>query len=753
MKESGFFMDKTYNAKQFEDAMYTLWENSGAFAPKDTPGAKPFTIIMPPPNANDPLHIGHAMFVTIEDILIRYHRMKGDVTLWLPGADHAGIETQFVFEKKLKKEGKSRFDFDRQTLFAMIWKYVQDNAGIAKEQMKTIGASADWSRFTFTLDPKIVELVVDTFKTLHERGYIYRDLRLINYCTRCGTGYSELEAKHEVKKDPLLFITYGPFTIATVRPETKFRDTALAVNPNDKRYKEHIGKKFTIRGLLGPIDMTVIPDPNVDPTFGTGIMKVTPAHDFHDFDLGKTHNLPVTPIIDLQGKMDFSWYLAQKDIPQKYQQRAKRYHGLHVSKARLMMIEDLKTDGLLVKIDENYEHTIATCYRCGGVLEPLPLPQFFLKVQPMTQKVLLALKEKKVKIHGPGYDKILKHWLEHLKDWNISRQIVWGIRIPVWYEVADYESHISVSFIDESKTMHQGTLAQLLQEFSLEQIKNGLQQIHATETVPYVVSVNEPEDGKDYIPETDTFDTWFSSAQWPFVTLKANSLEDFKRFYPTQVMETAYDILIFWVMRMLMLGIEMTGEVPFKEVYLHGLIRDEKGQKMSKSKGNVINPIAVIEKYGADALRMALVMSTAAGKDSNTGEEKIRGMRNFTNKIWNAARYIQMQEKENRKKEEGVYDKEFKKHMRAVVKTVTNHLDALRPGLAAETIYQQFWHWFCDEAIEKSKTGDISLAALREGLETFLKLLHPFVPFVTEAIWQHIRKEKPDLLMTQPWPC
>lgn len=742
-------MESQYNASLTEDRIYTVWEQSNTFSPSKDSSTKPYTIIMPPPNANDPLHIGHAMFITLEDILIRYHRMKGFSTLWLPGADHAGIETQYLFEKKLKKEGKSRFDFDRKTLYTMIWDYVQENAGVAKTQMKKIGASADWSRFTFTLDPKIVSLVKETFKTLHERDMIYRDVKLINYCTRCGTGYSELEVKHEVRKDPMIYIKYGPFTIATVRPETKFRDTAMAVNPTDKRYKDHIGKSFEIQGLLGPITMTVIADPDVDPHFGTGIMKVTPAHDFHDFELGKTHNLPVTPIIDLNGKMDFSWFLSQKDVPEKYQQRAQQYHGLHVSKMRPLMIEHLKEDGLLEKVDEQYEHTISTCYRCGSILEPLPLPQFFLKVEPMTKKVLKAIKDKKVNIYGPGYDKILTHWLKTLKDWNISRQIVWGIQIPAWYSTKEYPSLI-VTFLTKDKQLITDAVSTLLKTYSLDEIIEGIQSVKAPINAKFVVSQTSP--GPEYIQETDTFDTWFSSGQWPFATLKVNQEKDFERFYPTQVMETAYDILIFWVMRMLMMGLEMTGTVPFEKVYLHGLVRDEKGQKMSKSKGNVINPISVIEKYGADALRLALVMSTTAGKDSNTGEEKIRGMRNFTNKLWNASRFIQLkQQEQSQQNQGGPEDKQFQKHVDAVVKTVTKQLDNLQIGLAAETLYQEFWHYFCDEAIEKSKTGSISLPVLTEGLKTFLILLHPFVPFVTEAIWQKI-EQNTSLLITQPWP-
>ena len=795
-------MDKVYNHKNTEDKIYESWEKADVFTPTDDPKTKPFAIIMPPPNANDPLHIGHAMFVTIEDILIRYHRMQGDATLWLPGTDHAGIETQFVFEKKLKKEGKSRFDFDRQTLYKMIWDYVQENSGVAVSQMKKLGASADWSRFKFTLDPKIVEIVLDTFQKLHKENLIYRDYRLVNYCTRCGTGFSELEVLHEVRKDPLLYIKYGEFTIATVRPETKFRDTALAVYPTDVRYKDYVGKSYEIMGLLGPTTMKVIADGEVDPKFGTGIMKVTPAHDFHDYELGKKYDLPITPIIDFKGKMDFSWFLSRTDfatLPTKYQERAKQYHGLHVSKARPLMTQHLKDDGLIVKINENYEHTVTLCYRCKSLLEPLPLAQFFVKVRPLANRALTALENNEVKIHGAGYDKILKHWLTNLKDWNISRQIVWGVRLPVWYEIniknkrsklknTDQKlkmtnHNIEVTFLDKQRIVHGGKIDGLLNNYSLAEIKSGLQELRAPIGAEFVISTTSP--GDDYIQETDTFDTWFSSGQWPIVALasdssskfKVQSLKfkeenpnsDFNRFYPTQVMETAYDILIFWVMRMLMLGLFLTDKVPFQHIYLHGLVRDEKGQKMSKSKGNVINPLDIVEKYGADALRMALVMSTTAGIDSSTGETKIRGMRNFTNKIWNAARFILLnQENSNsesltktvppfrpsgkwQEAKKGSEDEAFYKKLNEVVISVTKQLEDLKVGLAAETVYNEFWHWFCDVVIEKSKTGAISQTAITEGFTKLLKLLHPFVPFVTEDVWSKFNAS--DLLITSDWPA
>lgn len=700
-------MDKQYRPELFEDKIYQMWEKSGAFTPAKK--GKSYCIIMPPPNANDPLHVGHAMFVTVEDIFIRYQRMLGKSVLWLPGTDHAGIETQYVFEKNLKKEGKSRFDFDRETLYKMIWDYVQENSGVAISQMKKLGASADWSRQKFTLDKDIVELVTDTFIKLYQDGLVYKDLKLVNFCTKCGTAFSNLEVRHEEKKASLYYLKYGLFTLATVRPETKFGDTAVAVHPKDKRYQKYIGNEIEVEGLLGKFKIKVIGDEYVDPEFGTGVVKVTPAHDQNDFEAGKRHGLEIKQVIGFDGRLN------EKTGP---------YQGLKVLQAREKVVEDLKKKGLMEKIDENYLHTVGVCYRCGTTIEPLPLSQFFIKVKPLTEMVLQALKEKKVKIYGSGHEKILKHWLKNLYDWNISRQIVWGIRMPVWYKKGS----------DKAK---------------------------------FVIAKKSP--GKDYVQETDTFDTWFSSAQWPVITLKTSkgsepsftSLQtaegsepsDFERFYPTSLMETGYDILPFWVMRMLMMGLYLTGKVPFEKVYLHGLVRDEKGQKMSKSKGNVMNPVTVIEKYGADALRMSLVMSTTAGNDSATGEGKIRGMRNLTNKIWNAARYI-ISNKDTPSLSKGVSldDASFYKELRQITKAITKQLEDMKPGLAAETVYNKFWHWFCDQKIEETKKGKISQAVLLEGLRTFLKLLHPFVPFVTEAVWLQLPKTKEKLLINSQWP-
>jgi len=692
-------MEKNYDHQQNEDLIYFKWEESGAFTPPDgvdqaKSGRKTFTIIMPPPNANDPLHVGHAMFVTIEDIYVRYHRMKGEDSLWLPGTDHAGIETQFVFEKKLSKEGKSRFDFDRETLYKMIWDYVKQNSIVAINQMKKLGASADWSRYKFTLDPEIISEVIKTFKRLYEDGLIYRAERLVNYCTKCGTAYSELEVEHEERDDKLFYVSYGPITVATTRPETILGDVAVAVNPKDERYKDLVGKKVSLP--LTNREIPIVADEMVDMEFGTGAVKITPAHDQNDWAVAERLNLNLGEIvakhqvIGTNGKMN---------------DNAGVYMGLNINDAREKIVADLGS--LLVKV-ETHKHTVGLCYRCHRIIEPLPIKQFYIKVKPLADKAIAALNNKETKILGAGRDKILRHWLENLRDWNISRQIVWGIRMPVWYKNDDKEN--------------------------------------------FVVSESSP--GDEYLQETDTFDTWFSSGQWPVISLKTNKPGDFDAYYPTTVMETAYDILPFWVMRMMLLSIYLTGKSPFRYVYLHGLVRDEKGEKMSKSKGNVINPLDLSSKYGTDSLRMALVMSTTAGQDSNTGENKVRGMRNFANKIWNAGRFVlenQKQVAENTKLSNTEEDELFKMKLNQTIKEVSRLIDQNKIGLAAEKVYNEFWHWFCDEMIEKNKNNEVSNSTLSDGYKIFLKLLHPFVPFVTEAIWGIVYPNE-GMLITSNWP-
>ncbi|MBU0576065.1 valine--tRNA ligase [Patescibacteria group bacterium] len=752
-------MDKRYQHQDHEQKIYDLWQKNNAFNPdsenqpakqpryKNKNAPKPFCILLPPPNANDPLHVGHAMYV-VEDVLIRYHRMLGDDTLWLPGTDHAGIETQFVFEKKLQKENKSRFDFDRQTLYQMIWDYVQKNSDVAVDQLKKLGFSLDWSRFKFMLDEDIVKIVVQTFQELAEKNLVYRDMKLVNYCTHCGTGFSELEIDHVEKKAPLYYIKYGPLTLATTRPETKFGDTAVAVHPDDKRYQKYVGQEIEVEDLMGNFKLKVIADEYVDPKFGTGVVKITPAHDFNDFEVWQRHQdeilNPKDEIPGLKQVIDYRGHMTALAGP---------YEGMYLQKARQEVVKDLQKKGLLVKVDENYQHSISTCYRCDTIIEPLPLPQFFIKVKSLTQKALQALDEGKVKIHGAGHDKILHHWLKNLKDWNISRQIVWGIRMPVWYSTDHPDIH--VVFLDKNNKRIEGALNEFLDryegKYALKDIAGGLQELRAPIQAQYIISPASP--GENYLQETDTFDTWFSSAQWPYTTLMTNQLNDFDRFYPTSVMETGYDILPFWVMRMLMMGLYKTNDVPFRDVYLHGLIRDTKGQKMSKSKNNTIDPLEVIDQYGADALRMALVIRSSAGLDKSVGEGDFIAARNLTNKLWNAARFILLNGAEvsnSTKSGKETQDKKYLEKLESITQEITQQLNDFKIGLAAETLYNEFWHWFCDECIEKSKTGKISQPALVQGLSTFLKLFHPFMPFITETIWQTLQREKLIVVGDQP---
>ncbi|MBI2309571.1 valine--tRNA ligase [Candidatus Collierbacteria bacterium] len=735
-------MDKVYQPEKFEKEIYRKWEESGAFKAefgekdqKDKRGN--FTILMPPPNANASLHAGHAMY-TVDDVLIRWKRMQGYSTVWLPGMDHAGFETQFVYEKNLAKQGKSRLDFDRQTLYQNIFQFVKDNSGMIYEQFKRLGFSADWSRSVFTLDDHVLKQVWETFIRMEKERLIYKDSYIVNFCTRCGTSLAELEVVHEERVDPLYYIKYGPFILATVRPETKFGDTAVAVHPRDKRYKKYIGQEITVEGLIGKFKVKVIADETVDPRFGTGVVKVTPAHDPNDFQMGLRHGLEIKQVIGPDGKLN---------------EKCGIYQGLRVAEARKKVADDLQAAGLMVKIDENYKHSVGLCYKCKRVLEPTVIPNWFIKVESLKKPVVEAVRENKIKFYPTRFKKQILTWLTMMHDWPISRQICWGIRIPVWYQIGKKQKtknkkqngDIEVKFIDKNKKLIRGKIGELLKDYSLVEVKNGLQELRAAVGIKYTVSVSAP--GEDYLQETDTFDTWFSSGQWPLVTLKQN---EFKTRFPTDVIGTLSDILPFWISRMIIFSLYLKKEVPFRDVYLWSMVTDAKGVKMSKSKGNVINPIELVDKYGADALRMTLLYGVAPGSAIPLSEDKVRGMRNFSNKIWNAARYVMSREQRSESR-----DQEFLDKLNAVIGSVTKNLENYRLGLAAETVYNEFWHWFCDEAIEKNKTGKLSDKAIFHGLITFLKLLHPFVPFVTEAIWEEIkdfRKYPKQMLIASKWP-
>jgi valyl-tRNA synthetase len=682
--------------------------------------------------------MGHGLFV-IEDILTRYHRMLGEPTLWLPGADHAGIETQYVFEKELAKEGKSRFDFDRNTLYKMIWNFVEKNRHINRLQLKRLGFSLDWTRYHYSLEPKIVKTVLNTFRKLHKDGLIYRGERIVNFCTNCGTAFSDLEVEYEEKNEFLYYLDYGTTNIATTRPETIFADVAVAVNPKDKRYKKLIGKMATIPIINKKIP--IIADEKIDIKFGTGALKVTPAHDALDFELGQKHNLKAINIIDRNGKMI--------NLP-------KKYLGMTVIKARQKAIEDLKREGKLIKT-EPLRHSVGICYRCGTIIEPMIMPQWFVKTKPLAKPALEAVKKGQTKIiPKKRFEKMYFDWLENIRDWNVSRQIVWGPQIPVWY-CLDCNQDILINFLDKRGDKITGTYKEFKNKYSFEEIENGLQSLSAGKNPVYSLEDKSCRKcgEKHILQETDTFDTWFLSGQWPLTTLGYPDSPNFKYFYPTSVLDTLWDILFFWVGRMMMFGLYLTGKVPFKVVHLHCRVVDEKGQKMSKSKENVIDPMDTVEKYGADALRMALVFGAAPGSDIRIGDSKVRAMRNFANKIWNAARFvIDYPNIRSKNSDNSHSDKFVSKHpddrwilaeTSKICERTTNLLKRYRFDLAAEEIYQFFWHTFCDKYIERVKErGSKKVKGIRPTaypvllsvLETSLKLLHPFMPFITEQIWQ-----------------
>ena len=747
-------MDKAFDHNKHEQLIYQEWEKSGAFQPK---GDKPYTILMPPPNANASLHAGHGMY-TIDDILIRYKRMQGYAAAWIPGRDHAGFETQFVYEKKLAKEGKSRLDFDRQTLYDNVARFVEENSGLIFEQFRRLGFSADWSRSVFTLDPQVVATVYKTFAQMVKDGLVYRSDYLVQYCPYCGTSLAELEIKHSEREDKLYYIKYGALTVATVRPETMFGDTALAVNPKDKRYKKYVG--MTVELPLTKRTIPIIADPMVDMKFGTGVVKITPAHDASDWETGKRHNLPVINVINQQGRMVLPADVLTQEI-----------NGLKVKVAREKTVEELEKIGAMEKIDEHYNHAVTVCYKCSRDMEPMTVPNWYIKVEPLKGAVVKAVKEKKTQLTPKKYEKQLLDWMSIMHDWPISRQIAWGIRIPAWYKVgmsanqqisesAESEHQkIFVTFLNGEKKAVSGQVRELLKTYSLAEIEAGLQTLSAPTGAKYVVSEIKP--GEDYLPETDTFDTWFSSGQWPLVTLQE---EEYSSRYPTDVMATMSDILKFWVSRMMMFGLYVRGGVPFKHVYLWSTVTDGKGAKMSKSKGNVINPIELVDKYGADAFRMSLLFGNGEGGKVPLSDDKVRAMRNFANKIWNMNRFfLMMYEKseirnlkfEIRYEELQKEDKKILKELDGAIKKMTTLLDKYKFSQAADLIYEFLWHSVADvyiEQVKDRKDMDVALSVLRHVLLTGLKLLHPFMPFVTEAIWAEMPRKHDDMLIMSKWP-
>lgn len=719
-------LEKAYDHSKVEEKIYKMWEASGFFNPDNLPSNRkePYTIIMPPPNANAPMHVGHALFVTIEDILIRYQRMQGKRALWLPGEDHAGFETQVVFEKKLEKEGRSRFKMQREEFYKEIWDFVQANKHTTENGLRRLGASCDWDRNIFTLDPEIIKIVYRTFKMMCDDGLVYRGNRLGNWCFKHQTALSDLETKYEERTEPYYYLKYGPFIISTSRPETKFGDKYVVMHPDDKRYaKYQHGEKINLEWINGPIIATIIKDKAVDMEFGTGIMTITPWHDPVDFEIAERLKLDKEQIIDIRGKL----------LP-----IAGEFKGMKILDARPKIIEKLTQKGLVDHVDEKYKHNVQMCYKCGTLIEPQIIPQWFVAMTKplpdgrpsLRDMALAALDNKEVEIVTEKFEKIFRHWMENLRDWAISRQIWWGIPIPVKYCGNCKETIVDI----ENKT-------------------NACPKCKSDELTQ----------------DPDTFDTWFSSGQWPYATLMANDVKrgtkDFKNYFPTQVMETGWDILFFWVARMIMMSYYRTGKPPFEKIYLHGLVRDKDRQKMSKSKGNVIDPLGVIDTYGCDALRFALIFSTAAGNDIPLAEDKIKGMKHFANKLWNIARFVLANVESTDYKTENLTeeDKDIVDKLEELKVSATNHLENYRLHEAAQEIYQFIWHDFADIYVEKSKEQmkDEKLAEntkkiLIRVLINATKLLHPFMPFITEELWSKFCKAKwiyeDPLIMVSKWP-
>lgn len=675
---------KPYDPQATEASIYKKWEDSGYFNPDNLPNqnGEPFSIIMPPPNANGSLHAGHALFVTLQDIIIRLARMQGKKALWLPGADHAGFETQVVYEKKLEKEGRSRFEMESEQLYKEILDFTLSNKSFMEGQLRQLGASCDWSRELFTLDERVIKTVYDTFTKLHEDDLLYRAPRIVNWCPKHQTSLSNLETEYIERTEPYWYLKYGPFVISTSRPETKFGDKYVVMHPNDTRYEQYKhGDTFELEWINGTVTATVIKDEAADMEAGTGVMTITPWHDKTDFEIAKRHNLPYEQVIDERGKL----------LP-----IAEEFAGMKILEARPKIIEKLSQKGLLEKVDEHYTHSVQVCYKCNALIEPQVRDQWFIKMAPLAAPAIEAIKSGQVNILTESHKKIALHWLENIEDWNISRQIVWGIPIPAWQKDGQWQ-----------------------------------------------IGTESP--GEGWVKDPDTFDTWFSSGQWPFTTLGYPDSPDFKTFYPTNVMETGADILFFWVMRMVMLGLYRTGSVPFKIVYLHGLVRDAKGQKMSKSKGNVISPLEVSNQYGTDALRMGLVVGNTPGTDLNLDPKKIEAYKKFANKLWNITRFVLSTERT------GEVMPALKEEFDAMAADVTKDLEEYRIYMAAEKLYHYVWDRFAAEIIEESKGKPQYAESLYYILENSLKLLHPFMPFVTEEIWGSLPNKK-DLLMVERWP-
>ena len=705
-------LDKQYSPQNVEDRTYKFWCDHKYFHAEVNPEKKPYTIVIPPPNITGQLHMGHALDETLQDILIRWRRMEGYETLWLPGTDHASIATEAKIVEAMRKEGITKEEIGREKFLERAWEWKAQYGGRIVEQLKKLGSSCDWDRERFTLDEGCSKAVREVFCKLYDKGLIYRGERIINWCPHCLTSISDAEVEYEDQAGHFWHLRYpfkdgsGYLELATTRPETLLGDTAVAVNPNDERYKEMVGKT-----LILPIvhrEIPVIADDYVDIEFGTGVVKITPAHDPNDFEVGLRHNLEVINVLTPDAKI-------VDDYP--------KYAGMDRYEARKAIVEDLEAEGALVEI-EDYSHNVGTCYRCGTTVEPRVSKQWFVKMEPLAKPAVEVVRNGEVKFVPERFDKTYFHWMENIKDWCISRQLWWGHRIPAYY--CDDCGEVMVS-------------AQEVHTCS----KCGSTHVHQ---------------------DPDTLDTWFSSALWPFSTLGyPDDTKELEYFYPTDTLVTGYDIIFFWVARMIFSGVEHMGQVPFHTVLIHGLVRDAQGRKMSKSLGNGIDPLLVIDQYGADALRFTLATGNAPGNDMRFSDEKVKASRNFANKLWNAARFVLMYLGNDYSypglpKDLAIEDKWILSKVNTLAKEVTDNLERFELGIAVAKLYDFIWDVFCDWYIEIAKIrlqsgegADTAKAALVYVLTDILKLLHPFMPFITEEIYQAIPHDTESIMISK-WP-
>lgn len=684
---------KTYEPNNYEPEIYALWEANNSFKPTGI-GPK-YSIVMPPPNANGNLHIGHGLMATLEDILVRYHRLKGYDTVYLPGADHAGFETWVVYERLLSSQGKSRFDYSRDELYTQVWEFVAQQRGNMDLQLRALGTSADWDSLTFTLDEKVVNRVYKTFKKMWDDGLIYRGERIVNYSTKYQTSYADIEVNYREEKGKMWTISYpvlGKYgepveymLVSTTRPETMLGDTALAVNPTDERYEKAVGR--TVRVPLTGREIPVIADNYVDPNFGTGVVKITPSHDANDFEVGERHNLPKIQVIGYDGLMTAE---AGED-----------YVGLTVVEARQKVLDDLRKLGA-IHGEKDHVHVVGYDYKSDEPIQPLVKKQWFIKTKPLAERADKVINSGEIRFTPNNKMNVLSNYYKNIRDWNISRQIPWGIPIPAFYNENNPDEWVFDERVDQTEIVI---------------------------------------DGQRYIRDEDTLDTWFSSAQWPFITTDYLECGELSQFYPNSVMETGHDLLFPWVSRMIMMGLYCTDQVPFKEVYLHGMVLDEKGQKMSKSKGNVINPMDLIAEFGADAFRLGIVSSRSAGQNQAFARDKVIAGRNFCNKLWNISRFVQDKigyTQSSRPPEAyTAADHWVVRELAQAKEVIDEHMKDYRFAEVADLIYHTIWSTVADWYIEAAKTQEND-ELLAWVLEESLKLAHPFTPFVTETIWQSL---------------